>query len=99
LPLPMKRFWGVDAPYSMPRPIAISEDPRLLFARQLYERCLERLGAQHEETRLVARYIHDLECGDLNNAVPPSRSPLRSQLPNTLFARETTFVPLRSSVI
>jgi hypothetical protein len=79
--------------------MASSEDPRLLFARQLYDRCLERLGPEHEETRLVARYMSDLECRDLTTSVPNLRSPLRSELPNLLFARETTFVPLRSSIV
>jgi hypothetical protein len=70
-----------------------------MFARQLYDRCVERLGLEHEETRLVARYMSDLECRDVCKADPPSRSPLRSQLLNTLFARETTFVPLHSSIV
>jgi hypothetical protein len=83
----------------MQREMAPSEDPRLLFARQLYDRCLERLGPEHEETRLVARYMSDLEFRDLDQAVRHSRSPLLSQLPNQLFARETTLVPLRSSII
>jgi len=34
-----------------------AEDLRLLFARQLYARCLEQHGKDHPETRLVAKYI------------------------------------------
>lgn len=79
--------------------IPAAEDPRLLFARQLYERCLERHGPDHDETRLVAQYMADLECRVLGKAVSPSRSPLLSQLPNTFLARETTFAPLRSSIV
>jgi hypothetical protein len=79
--------------------IPAAEDPRLLFARQLYDRCLERHGPEHEETRLVAQYMWDLERRGLGKAVSHSRSALRSQLPNRLFARETTFVPLRSSIV
>jgi hypothetical protein len=95
----MKRSSGIHAPYSMLRLIATSEEPRLQFARQLYDRCLERFGLEHEGTRLVAQYMSDLEYRNLGNAVSCPRSPMRSHLPNTLFARETTFVPLRSTIV
>ena len=36
-------------------------DLRLQFARQLYDMCLERHGEDHEETRLVLKYISGLE--------------------------------------
>jgi hypothetical protein len=41
--------------------IGDEENLRLQFARQLYERCLEERGEDHEETLLVSRYISDLE--------------------------------------
>jgi hypothetical protein len=53
------------------------EDVRLQFARQLYERCLEQRGEDHEETRLVSRYISDLEslkCSCTRNDVRPATS-------------------------
>jgi hypothetical protein len=34
---------------------------QLQFARQLYDRCLERHGEDHEQTRLVSDYISTLE--------------------------------------
>jgi hypothetical protein len=37
---------------------------RLQFARQLYDRCLERHGRDHEQTRLVLDYISVLENRD-----------------------------------
>lgn len=37
---------------------------RLQFARQLYDRCLERHGENHEQTRLVLDYISALENRD-----------------------------------
>ncbi len=83
----------------MQRQIDTSEDPRLQFARLIHGRCLERLGPEHEETRLVAQYMSDLERRDVATSDSHSQSPLRSQLPNTLFARETTFVPLRSCIV
>ena len=33
----------------------------LQFARQLYDRCLERHGENNEQTRIVLRYISALE--------------------------------------
>jgi hypothetical protein len=39
----------------------VEEDVRLQFARQLYDKCLERHGEDHEETRLVLKHISRLE--------------------------------------
>jgi hypothetical protein len=41
----------------VPHPDEPFEDARLQFALQLYEDCLEKFGADHAETRLMARYI------------------------------------------
>lgn len=45
----------------MPEEIAAVEDLKLQFARQLYERALERHGEDHEKTRLLSKYIAYLE--------------------------------------
>jgi hypothetical protein len=37
---------------------------KLQFARQLYERTLERHGKNHEQTRIVLHYISTLENRD-----------------------------------
>jgi hypothetical protein len=37
---------------------------KLQFARQLYDRCLERHGEDHEQTRLVLSFIAALEDRD-----------------------------------
>ena len=39
----------------------IVEDVKLQFARQLYQDCLERHGAEHEQTRKLRSYVTDLE--------------------------------------
>lgn len=41
------------------------ESAKLQFARQLYDRCLERHGPDHEQTRLMRNYIAALESQDL----------------------------------
>jgi hypothetical protein len=45
----------------MPEEIAAVEDLKLQFARQLYESALERHGEDHEQTRLLCKYIAYLE--------------------------------------
>ena len=57
----MKRCRGFCARYSMPEEIAAVEDLKLQFARQLYESALERHGEDHEQTRLLHKYIAYLE--------------------------------------
>lgn len=37
---------------------------KLQFARQLYDKCLERHGKHHEQTRIMSRYISALENRD-----------------------------------
>ena len=75
---------GLDSQYYMQDRIAADEDADLQFARRLYEGCLVRLGEHHELTRIVARYVCELEDQD-------SPMPLRH---SALDAQETTFVPL-----
>jgi hypothetical protein len=57
----MKRWQGVNAQYPMPDQIAWVEDVRLQFARQLYDDCLERRGADHRDTRLLYDYLSSFE--------------------------------------
>jgi hypothetical protein len=57
----MKRSPGMEARYSMPDRIAGVEDVKLEFARQLYYDCLERHGADHQETRLLSEYLSGFE--------------------------------------
>lgn len=57
----MKRLPTVDAPYSMPEQIAAVEDVSLQFARQLYEDCLQRHGADHQQTQLLSDYLSSFE--------------------------------------
>jgi hypothetical protein len=40
---------------------AVDEDVRLQFARQIYDKCLERHGENHEQTRLAMEYLSGLE--------------------------------------
>ena len=46
---------------------------KLQFAYQLYDRCLERHGKNHEQTRIVLHYISALE-----NRESPAPQPLDS---------------------
>jgi hypothetical protein len=57
----MKRLPKVDAPSSMPEQIAGIEDVTLQFARQLYEDCLKRHGADHQQTQLLSDYLSSFE--------------------------------------
>jgi hypothetical protein len=66
----------------MPRQIDVTEDAELQFVRQLYDACVERLGKDHEETQIVARYISELENRESTMEGPRSASSVR----------ETTFV-------
>ena len=70
--------------YNMESPSAEVDDLNLEFARQLYERCVERYGEDHEQTRLSARYISDLEARDcpvpgLHSLTVSALSSLRAQ--------------------
>lgn len=64
--------------------IAADEDADMRFARRLHQACLVRFGDHHELTRVVARYISELEDGDSSR---PRRLPVVS-------AKEATFVPV-----
>ena len=46
---------------------------QLQFARQLYDRCLERHGRDHEQTRLVLDYISVLESRNASTKVTEKR--------------------------
>jgi hypothetical protein len=45
----------------MPEQIASVEDVSLQFARQLYEDCLQRHGADHQQTQLLSDYLSSFE--------------------------------------
>jgi hypothetical protein len=49
--------------------VLIDEYARLQFARQLYEKCLDRHGEQHEETRLVQQLVARLEARNQVGAI------------------------------
>jgi hypothetical protein len=57
-------FGRADAPYNMENPSAGVDDLNLQLARQLYDRCMELYGEDHEETRLLGRYKSQLENRD-----------------------------------
>jgi len=48
----------------MESPSAAANDLNLEFARQVYDRCVERYGEDHVQTRLSARYVSQLENRD-----------------------------------
>jgi len=75
---------GLESQYNMQHPIPADEDPDLQFARRLYEGCFARLGEHHELTRIVARYVMELE--NRGSTIARQRSPACEL--------ETTFVPL-----
>jgi hypothetical protein len=56
--------------------IAVHEDPRLQFACQLYAKCLERHGEEHEETRLVQELIARLEACSPRGAAVGVQQPI-----------------------
>jgi hypothetical protein len=58
-------FGRADAPYNIESPSAAVDDLNLQLARQLYDRCMELYGEDHEETRLLARYKSQMENRDL----------------------------------
>ncbi len=62
----------------------IVEDVKLQFARQLYQDCLERHGAEHEQTRKLRSYVADLERTSRphKHSVPAEFS--RSRLPSRM---------------
>jgi hypothetical protein len=74
----------------MPEETSAAEDPNLRFIRQLYETCLERYGEDHEQTRLLSKYISYLEDQE------PRPQP---QDPSPVFSRDSTFVPLPRRLI
>jgi len=45
----------------MQHPVAEVEDAKLQFARQIYERCREHHGEDHEQTRLTRDYLASFE--------------------------------------
>ena len=45
---------------------AVESDLRVEFARQLYDKCLERDGEDHEQTRIAREYVSDLESRHLS---------------------------------
>jgi hypothetical protein len=42
----------------------LEQDQILEFARQLYERCVEQYGENHQQTRMMVEYISGLEVLD-----------------------------------
>jgi hypothetical protein len=54
-------FGGFDAQYCMQDPIAAVEDANLRLARQIYERCREQYGEDHEQTRFMQDYVATFE--------------------------------------
>ena len=57
------------------------EDVKLQFARQLYQHCLERRGAEHEQTRKLRDYVADLEkhVSAFTNAASPRETDCRRE--------------------
>lgn len=86
----MKRFRGVHALYNMPEETPAVEGLNLQFIRQLYETCLERYGEDHEQTRLLSKYISYLE----NQESLP-----QPQGSSQMFSRDSTFVPLPRRIV
>ena len=60
-PAEMKRSPTFAAQYCMQDPIVEAEDAKLQFARQIYERCQEQFGKDHEQTQLMRDYLASLE--------------------------------------
>jgi hypothetical protein len=54
---------------------ASEPDVRLQFARQLYEACLAQYGKDHEQTRLMLKYVIFLECSNTTEHRFPVESP------------------------
>ena len=56
------------------------DDLNLQLARQLYDRCIELYGEDHEETRLLARYKSQMENRDLRAGLKSDEPPVAPEV-------------------